>query len=118
MDNAGALPTTPQAPQPPQKRSIDVLPKPDNLTCYLQTVLLGFIVSLSSTAVAITRNAARRASAFVSVSCPRFLWTGRSRLMNEENARMDVVLELWASEGEPRARCRSSPIPSGTPHSA
>src|SRR5512144_94782 len=31
----GALPTTPQAPQPPQKRSIDVLPKPDNLTCYL-----------------------------------------------------------------------------------
>src|SRR5512144_2076776 len=35
MDNAGALPTTPQAPQPPQKRSIDVLPKPDNLTCYL-----------------------------------------------------------------------------------
>src|SRR5512144_527872 len=36
MDNAGALPTTPQAPQPPQKRSIDVLPKPDNLTCYLQ----------------------------------------------------------------------------------
>jgi hypothetical protein len=30
MDNAAALPTTPQAPQPQQKRSIHLLPKPVN----------------------------------------------------------------------------------------
>jgi hypothetical protein len=28
------------------------------------------------------------------------------------------LLELWASEGEPRARCRIAPRPSSTPHSA
>ncbi len=35
VDNASALPTTPQAQQLQQKRSIDVLPKPDNLMCSL-----------------------------------------------------------------------------------
>jgi hypothetical protein len=30
MDNTAVLPTTPQAPQPPQKRSIHLVPKPVN----------------------------------------------------------------------------------------
>ena len=66
------------------------------------------------------RNAARRASAFVSVSCPRFLWTARSRLMNEENARMDVAVGAMGERGRAPSPLpnRSSPIPSGTPHSA
>jgi hypothetical protein len=40
VDNARALPTSPQAHQQQQKRSIDVLPKPDNLIRYLQPLAL------------------------------------------------------------------------------
>ena len=38
MDNAKALPTTPQAPQPKQKQSIHLLPKPVISECCRQTV--------------------------------------------------------------------------------
>ncbi|MDP6622588.1 MAG: hypothetical protein QF754_10005, partial [Alphaproteobacteria bacterium] len=37
VDKANALPTTPQAQQHQQKRSIDVVPKADNLVCYRQS---------------------------------------------------------------------------------
>ncbi|MAG95741.1 MAG: hypothetical protein CMM08_03490 [Rhodospirillaceae bacterium] len=44
VDKANALPTTPQAQQHQQKRSIDVVPKADNLVCYRQSQLSNTLV--------------------------------------------------------------------------
>src|SRR5512144_1779411 len=57
MDNPGALPTTPQAPPPQQKRSIHLVPKPDSSICYRQPMVSSPRHGLAAASASLTEQA-------------------------------------------------------------